>query len=180
MGRNDLKTINKILFFFLLLNFFLSLNCICVTDTVTYADYSDTESSVGNTLTADVWNSSSSGQAAHLSILNSNIVQAQGVTPSYWRLTIMGASGIVIDKIQESWDTSQISNSHLTSIKIRNTEVFSGNKSSGELIDTNNYSFTSSSATSVYSYFDSDVASLTPLSINITMGDGSVKSYVTT
>lgn len=175
-----MKTTTKILFFFLLLNFFLSLNCICVTDTVTLADYSDIESSTGNILTAGVWNSSSNDQAALLTISSSTLIPGIGLLPSYWHLTVTGTSGIVIDKIQVSWNTSQSSNSHLTGIKIADNLLFSGIKLLGEIIDIIDYSFTSSSSVNIYSYFDSDVTSLTPLSINITMGDGSVKHYETT
>ncbi|AKB18260.1 MULTISPECIES: hypothetical protein [unclassified Methanosarcina] len=201
-----MKATNKFILFCLLLSSFLSLNYICVSDDIsTLAYYSDIESCAGNTIIAGVWNSSlssaeskaineidffnanesfnNSGFSANseadlLELLNSVLViPSDKEKQSYWKLDIKGTSNLTIDVIHVCWNSSQINNSNLTKITIKESEFFNGSKSSGELIDGTNYSFHSNSMVNLKSYFDSDVSYLIPLTINITMGDGSVKNY---
>jgi len=126
---------------------------------------------------------SANSQADLFKLLGSVIFIPSGKEKqSYWKLDIKGTSNgtsnITIDIIQVWWNSSQISDSHLTKITIKESEFFNGSKSSGELIDGTNFSFPSNSTVDLKSYFDSDVSYLIPLTINITMEDGSVKNYV--
>lgn len=127
--------------------------------------------------------SSANSEANLLKVLSSVLVIPSGnEKQSYWKLdmegTSNGTSNITIDIIQVSWNSSQVNDSHLTKMTIKESEFFNGSKSSGELIDGTDYSFPSNSKVDLKSYFDSDVSYLTPLTINITMGDGSVMNYV--
>jgi len=147
-------------------------------------DFSDANESFNNSDSDDnkSFNNSdfpANSEADLLEVLNSVLVIPSGKEKqSYWKLDIKGTSNITIDIIQVWWNSSQINDSHLTKITIKESEFFNGSKSSGELIDGTNYSFHSNSTVNLKSYFDSDVSYLIPLTINITMEDGSVKNYV--
>lgn len=119
-------------------------------------------------------------EADLLEVLNSVLVtSSEKQEQSHWELNVKGVPNITIDKIQVWWNNSQDNNSHMTKISIKESEIFNGNTSSGEVIDRINYSFNSEDVVKIESYFDSNVSYLAPLAINITMRDGSVKNYVT-
>ncbi|WP_440947273.1 hypothetical protein ACSAZL_03060 [Methanosarcina sp. T3] len=140
------------------------------------SDFNDDESSNNS-------DPSANSEADLIEVLSSVLVIPSGnEKQSYWKLDIKGTSNgtsnITIDIIQVWWNSSQVNDSHLIKITIKESEFFNGSKSSGELIDGTDHSFPSNITVDLKSYFDSDVSYLTPLTINITMGDGSVKNYL--
>lgn len=92
---------------------------------------------------------------------------------------VSGTQNVTIDKIQVWWNVSQGNTSYITEITIQEREFFSGSKSAGEIIDGPDYLLETDSFAKLELYFDSNISDIIPFTINITMGDGSVKSLVT-
>lgn len=92
---------------------------------------------------------------------------------------VSGTRDVTIDKIQVWWNVSQGNTSHITEITIEGREFFSGSNSAGEIIDGPDYLLEADSFAKLELFFDSDVSDIAPFTINITMGDGSIKSFVT-
>lgn len=168
-----MRAFNKILLFGMVLTplIFTGSTFACFTNTFAY--FSDVEYSTGNTITAGVWDSEADHLIVSDSKLTGNGEKLHGIT-----LDISGTQSVTIDKIQVWWDIS-LGDASLTEIEIHGKEFFSGSKSAGEIVDVENYLLKAGSPAKLELYFDRDVSDLAPFTINIIMGDGSVKSFVT-
>lgn len=168
-----MKATNKFILFCLLFTSFLSLNYVRSSNTSTLAYFSDSESSTGNMLTAAIWGT----EADSLIITDSYIWPNRSSTKPSLELDIEGIRNVTIDKIKVTWNNSQGDTKHIKKIMIDDSEFFSGNKFSGDIIDGINYLLEKNSSATIYFYFNSKVLGITKFDINITMVDGSVKNY---
>ncbi|MCC4771429.1 hypothetical protein FXV91_15040 [Methanosarcina sp. DH2] len=140
----------------------------------TFAYFYDVEYSAGNAMTAAVWDN----EADHLIVSDSKLIEngekLQGIT-----FDVSGTQSVTIDKIQIWWDISKGDARSITEIKVHGKEFFTGSRKVGEVMDVENYVLGNDSSANLEFYFDSDIFSLAPFTINIIMGDGSVRSFVT-
>lgn len=175
-----MKTTCKFISIYLLL-IPLLLNNMCASVTDTFAYFTDVEYSAGNTLTAGVWGNGTvtNSEADFLTVSDDSKLTENGKKLDGITLDVNGTQNVTIDKIQVWWDLSQGNTSHITKVTIYEKEFFSGNKSAGEMIDGVDYLLEAGSPAKFELDFDSNVSDLTPFTINIIMGDESVKSFVT-
>jgi predicted ribosomally synthesized peptide with SipW-like signal peptide len=170
-----MRAFNKIILFGMILTPLVlsEITFACLTGN-TFAYFSDVEYSAGNTITAGTWGNESSFFVVSDSKLTGNGEKLHGIT-----FDVNGIQNVTIDKFQVWWDSSQGDASHITKITIDGKEFFSGSKSVGEMVDGEDYLLEAGSSAKLDLYFDSDVSNLAPFTINVVMGDGSVKSFVT-
>ncbi|WP_269851809.1 SipW-dependent-type signal peptide-containing protein [Methanosarcina horonobensis] len=120
-------------------------------------------------------------EADSLTISDSKLIENTENNEKFNGITfnISGTWGVTIDKTQAWWNVPQGNTSRITEITIEGREFFSGNNSSGEIIDGSDHLLEANSIAKVKIYFDGDVSEIAPFTINITMEDESVKSFVT-
>ena len=172
--RRKMRAFNKMILFGVMLTPLIFTGNTFAGFTNTFAYFSDVEYSTGNTLTAAVWNTEADNLMVSDSKLTGNGEKLHGIT-----LDVSGTQSVTIDKIQIWWDISQSDSIHIIKIKLDGKEFFSGSKSAREVIDVTDYLLEAGSSAKLEFYFDSDVSDLAPFTINIIMGDGSVKSFLT-
>jgi predicted ribosomally synthesized peptide with SipW-like signal peptide len=169
-----MRAFNKIILFGMMITplIFSQITFACLTGN-TFAYFSDTASTAKNTITAG-WGNESSFLMVSDSKLTGNGEKLHGIT-----FDVNGIQNVTIDKFQVWWDSSQGDASHIIKITIDGKEFFSGSKYVGEMVDGEDYLLEAGSSARLELYFDKDVSDLAPFTINVVMGDGSVKSFVT-
>lgn len=170
-----MRAFNKIILFgMMLIPLILSqITFACLTGN-TFAYFSDTVSTTENTITTGWSNESSFLMVSDNSKLTGSGEELYGIT-----FKVNGIQNVTIDKFQVWWNFPQGDASHITKITINGKTFFSGNQSMGEMVDGEDYLLEAGSSAKLDIYFDKDVSDLAPFTINVVMGDGSVKSFVT-
>lgn len=145
----------------------------CLTEN-TFAYFHDVEYSTGNTMTAATWENEADRLIVSDSKLVGNGEKLLGII-----LGVSGTQSVTIDKVQIWWNISSDDAGSVTEIKVHGKEFFAGNRKVGEVMDVEDYVLGNDSYVKLEFYFDSDISGLAPFTINIIMGDGSVRSFVT-
>ncbi len=167
-----MRVFSKIILFGMMLTplIFAGSTFTCLTDTFAY--FRDTEH-ISNTLNAGYWDTEADFLEVSDSKLTGNGEKLHGIT-----LDANGTRDITIDKIQVWWNISLNEASNITEITIGGKKFFTGSEPSGEILDGENYVLEAKSSAKIEFYFDSNVSNLAPFTINIIMGDRSVKSFM--
>ena len=170
-----MRAFNKIILYGMMLTYLIlsgtPFNCLTGN---TFAYFHDVEYSTGNTMTAAAWES----EADRLIVSDSKLVE-NGEKILEIIFDVSGAQSVTIDKAQIWWDIPRDDAGSITEIKVQGKEFFAGNRKAGEVMDMEDYVLGNGSSAKLEFYFDSDVSGLSPFTINIIMGDGSVRSFVT-
>lgn len=171
-----MRAFNKIILFgMMLIPLILSqITFACLTGNNTFAYFSDTASTAENTITTGWGNKSSFLMISDNSKLTGSGEELQGIT-----FKVNGIQNVTIDKFQVWWNFPQGNASHITKITIDGKTFFSGSRSVGKMVDGEDYLLEAGSFAKLDIYFDRDISDMSPFTINVVMGDGSVKSFVT-
>ncbi|MCM1987121.1 SipW-dependent-type signal peptide-containing protein [Methanococcoides seepicolus] len=140
----------------------------------TYSYLSDTERSMGNTITAGVWNT----QVDFLEVdVSKAKLKGYGDESKLFSIVLKntGDEKITIDMMNVGWNLFNVDMTNITSIKVTgNNEIFSGCNLSGDRLECNDFTLNKESSSKVSFHFDGKVSG--PFMINFIMEDGSNKS----
>lgn len=169
-----MRAFNKIILYGMMLTYLIlsgtPFNCLTEN---TFAYFHDVEYSTGNIMTAATWENEADRLIVSDSKLVGNGEKLLGIT-----LDVSGTQSVTIDKVQIWWDIFRDDAGSITEIKVQGKEFLSDNRKIGEVMDMEDYVLGNGSSAKLEFYFDGNISGA-PFTINIIMGDGSVRSFVT-